>query len=86
MTVFFDFIKESLEVFMDDFSIFRPSFDTSLEHLMQILDVGVKKRLVLSWEKSHFMVNEGAVLRHLVSCKGLEVDKAKVKVIQKLVL
>ena len=28
MAIFFDFIEESLEVFMDDFSVFRLSFDT----------------------------------------------------------
>ena len=57
-----------------------------LEHLTQILDVRVKKCLVLSWEKSHFMVREGIVLRHLVSSKGLEGDKVKVKVIQDFAL
>ena len=81
MAIFSDFIGESMEVFMDDFSVFGPSFDACLEHLTQILDVCVKKRLVLSWEKSHFMVREGIVLGHLVSSKGLEVDKAKVEVI-----
>ena len=86
MAVFSDFIVESMEVFMDDFSIFGPSFDACLAHLMQILDVCVKKRLVLSWEKSHFMVREGILLGHLVSSKGLEVDKAKVEVIHNLVL
>ena len=81
MAIFSDFIGESMEVFMDDFSIFGPSFDACLEHLTQILDVCVKKCLVLSWEKSHFMVREGIVLGHLVSSKGLEVDKAKLEVI-----
>ena len=71
---------------MEDFSVFGPSFDACLEHLTQILDVCVKKCLVLSWEKSHFMVREGIVLGHLVSIKGLEVDKAKVEVIQDLAL
>ena len=71
---------------MDDFSVFRPSFDACLEHLTQILEVRVKKHLVLIWEKSHFMVREGIVLGHLVSIKGLEVDKAKVEVIQELEL
>ena len=71
---------------MDDFSVFSLSFDACLEHLTQILDVCVNKRLVLSWEKSHFMVREGIVLGHLVSSKVLEVDKAKVEVIQDLVL
>ena len=86
MAIFSDFIGESMEVFMDDFSVFCPSFDACLEHLTQILDVCVKKHLVLSWEKSHFMVREGIVLGHLVSSKGLEVDKAKVEVIQDLAL
>ena len=86
MAIFSDFIGESMEVFMDDFSVFGPSFDACLDHLTQILDVCVKKRLVLSWEKSHFMVREGIVLGHLVSSKGLEVDKAKVEVIQDLAL
>ena len=56
MAIFSDFIGESMEVFIDDFSVFGPSFDASLEHLMQILEVCTKKCLVLSWEKSHFMV------------------------------
>ena len=86
MAIFSDFKGESMEVFMDDFSVFVPSFDACLEHLTQILDVCVKKCLVLSWEKSHFMVREGIVLGYLVSSKGLEVEKAKVEVIQDLAL
>ena len=86
MAIFSDFIGESMEVFMDDFSVFGPSFDACSEHLTQILDVCVKKRLVLSWEKSPFMVREGIVLGHSVSSKRLEVDKAKVEVIQDLAL
>ena len=86
MAIFSDFIGESIEVFMDDFLVFGPSFDACLKHLTQILDVCIKKRLILSWEKSHFMVREGILLEHLVSSKGLEVDKAKVEVIQVLAL
>ena len=56
MAILSDFIGESMEVFMDDFSVFGPSCNAFLEHLTQILDVCVKKYLVLSWEKSHFMV------------------------------
>ena len=41
---------------------------------------------MLSWEKSHFMVREGVVLGHIVSSKVLEVDKAKIEVIQNLPL
>ena len=35
-------------------------------------------------EKCHFMVREGIVLGHLVSERGIEVDKAKIEVIEQL--
>nr|GEW95134.1 reverse transcriptase domain-containing protein [Tanacetum cinerariifolium] len=37
--------------------------------------------LSLNWEKSHFMVKEGIVLGHKISKNGIEVDRAKIKVI-----
>jgi len=40
--------------------------------------------LVLNWKKCHFLVQEGVVQGHIVSNKGIEVDKAKVEVIEKL--
>ncbi|XP_075098870.1 uncharacterized protein LOC142175775 [Nicotiana tabacum] len=40
--------------------------------------------IVLNWKKCHFMVREGIVLGNKVSKDGLEVDKAKVEVIEKL--
>ena len=75
-----------MKVFMDDFSVFGNDFDSCLAHLTKILEVCIKKQLVLSWEKSHFMVREGVVLGHIVSGKGLQVDKAKIEVIQNLLL
>ena len=80
--IFSDFLCDSLKVFIDDFSVFGDDFDSCLAHVTKILEVCVRKRLVLSWEKSHFMVQEGVVLGHLVSGNGLEVDKAKIEVIQ----
>ncbi|CAN6543452.1 unnamed protein product [Malus baccata var. baccata] len=45
---------------------------------------GLETNLVLNWEKCHFMVKHGIVLGHLISSKGIEVDKAKIEVIVKL--
>ena len=84
--IFSDFLGDSLEVFMDDFFIFGNDFESFLAHLTKILEVCVRKRLVLCWEKSHFMVQEGVVLGHIVSSKGLEMDKANIEVIQNLLL
>ena len=71
---------------MDDFFVFGNDFESCLTHQTKILEVCISKRLVLSWEKSHFMVREGVVLGHIVSGKGLEVDNAKIEVIQNLPL
>lgn len=41
--------------------------------------------LGLNWEKKcHFMIQEGIVLGHMISAKGIEVDKAKIQMIEKL--
>ena len=64
MAIFSDFLGDSLEVFMDEFNIFGNDFERCLAHLTKILEVCVRKRLVLSWEKSHFMVRDGVVLGH----------------------
>jgi hypothetical protein len=44
----------------------------------------VEVDLVLNWEKCHFMVKHGIVLRHVISDRGIEVDKAKVETVGQL--
>src|SRR6185503_10026302 len=82
MSIFSDMIEEIMEVFMDDFSVYGKTFDHCLENLDKVLQRCTEKDLVLNWEKCHFMVREGIVLGHLVSERGIEVDKAKIDVIE----
>ncbi|CAM8969053.1 unnamed protein product [Rhodiola kirilowii] len=84
MSIFSDYIEKCMEVFMDDFSIHGTSFDDCLTNLSHVLARCIETDLVLNWEKCHFMVQEGIVLGHLVSRRGVEVDKAKVQVIEQL--
>ncbi|GJZ78900.1 reverse transcriptase domain-containing protein, partial [Tanacetum coccineum] len=84
MAIFHDMIEKTMEVFMDDFSVFGDSFSTCLSHLEKMLKRCEDTNLSLNWEKSHFMVKEGIVLGHKISKSGLEVDRAKVEVIAKL--
>ncbi|GJV47084.1 reverse transcriptase domain-containing protein [Tanacetum coccineum] len=84
MAIFHDMIEETMEVFMDDFSVFGDSFSSFLSHLDKMLNRCEDTNLVLNWEKCHFMVKEGIVLGHKISKSGIEVDKAKVDVIAKL--
>nr|GEW46889.1 reverse transcriptase domain-containing protein [Tanacetum cinerariifolium] len=84
LAIFHDMIEESVEVFMDDFSVFENSYKTCLINLDKMLQRCKDAHLVLNWEKCNFMVKERIVLGHKVSSAGLEVDKAKINVISKL--
>nr|KYP33143.1 Retrovirus-related Pol polyprotein from transposon 17.6 [Cajanus cajan] len=84
LAIFSDLVEKSIEVFMDDFSVFGPSFDECLTNLEVVLRRCLETNLILNWEKCHFMVTEGIVLGHKISHKGIEVDPAKVEVIEKL--
>ncbi|CAN6465319.1 unnamed protein product [Victoria cruziana] len=84
LSIFADMLDDTMEVFMDDFSIYGSSFDDCLQKLEKVLIRCEETNLVIFWEKSHFMLREGIVLGHIVSDRGIEVDKAKVETIAKL--
>jgi len=56
MAVFSDYINNFIEVFIDDFSVFGSSFDVCLANLSIVLNRCKEVNMVLSWEKSRFMV------------------------------
>jgi hypothetical protein len=82
--IFHVFSEEIVEVFMDDFSAYGTSFDNCLYNLDKVLQRCEETNLVLNWEKCHFMVNEGIILGHKISERGIEVDRAKVEAIEKM--
>nr|GEX47094.1 reverse transcriptase domain-containing protein [Tanacetum cinerariifolium] len=84
MAIFHDMIEQTMKVFMDDFSVFRNSFQTCLSNLEKMLKRCEDTNLCLNWEKSHFMVKAGIVLSYKISKNGIKVDKAKFDVIAKL--
>nr|GEV93886.1 reverse transcriptase domain-containing protein [Tanacetum cinerariifolium] len=84
MSIFHDMIEKTMEVFMDDFSVFWDTFSSCLTNLDKMLNRCEETNLVLNWEKYHFMCREGIVLGHKISKSGIEVDRAKVDVIAKL--
>ncbi|GJT82074.1 reverse transcriptase domain-containing protein [Tanacetum coccineum] len=84
MAIFHGMIEKTMEVFMDDFSVFRDSFATCLSNLDNMLKRCEDTNLVLNWEKCYFMCKEGIVLGHKISKSGIDVDRAKVDVIAKL--
>ncbi|RVW29444.1 Retrovirus-related Pol polyprotein from transposon 17.6 [Vitis vinifera] len=84
LSIFSDMVERIMEVFMDDITIYGGTFEECLVNLEAVLKRCIEKDLVLNWEKCHFMVHQGIVLDHIISEKGIEVDKAKVELIAKL--
>jgi hypothetical protein len=70
MSIFSDMIEEIIKVFIDDFFVYGKTFDDCLENLDKVLQ--------------RFMVREDIVLGHLVSECGIEIDGAKIEVIEQL--
>ena len=69
---------------MEDFSMFKNSFDNYLDNLQEVLKIYEEENLVLNWEKCHFMVTQGNVLGHLSLANGIQGDKAKIDLISGL--
>ena len=84
MAIFLDMVEKSIQVFMDDFSLIRSTFDDYLHNLMLVLKRCMETNLVLNWEKCHFVVREGIVLDHRVSGRGIDVDRAKIEITEKM--
>ena len=80
MSIFSDYVERIIEVFM----VYGDSFDKCLKNLSLILKRCIETNLVLNYDKCYFMVEQGIVLGHVVSSRGLEVDKAKIDVISSL--
>jgi hypothetical protein len=84
MAVFSEFIEEIVEVFMDDFSVYGKMFMDCLANLEKVLTRCAEVDLVLNWEKCHFMVKQGIVLGHVISERGIDVNKDKVETVEQL--
>ncbi|WJZ81217.1 hypothetical protein VitviT2T_001070 [Vitis vinifera] len=84
LSIFSDMVERIMEVFMDDITIYGSAFDECLVNLEVVRNRCIEKGLVLNWEKCHFMLPQRIVLGHIISKKGIKVDKAKVELIVKL--
>ncbi|GKE71854.1 reverse transcriptase domain-containing protein, partial [Tanacetum coccineum] len=67
MAIFHDMIEKTMELFMDDFSVFGNSFENFLSRVDKMLKRCEDTNLCLNWENSHFIVKKGIVLGHKIS-------------------
>ena len=55
MSIFSVIVKHTLEIFMDDFSVFGELYDDYLHNLENVLKRYEETNLVLNWENCHFI-------------------------------
>ena len=84
LSIFSGMVERILEVFMDDFLVFGDNFEECLHHFELVLIQCKERNLVLNMEKCNFLVKQGIVLGHVISEKGIEVDKDKVDLVSNL--
>ncbi|GJV41447.1 reverse transcriptase domain-containing protein [Tanacetum coccineum] len=83
MAIFHDMIKNTMEVFMDDFLVFGDSFATCIFNLDNMLKRCEDTNLVLNWEKCHSMCKEGIVLGHKISKSWIEIARPMTHLLKK---
>ena len=66
-------------IYLDDITVFSQSNEEHLKHLKQTFLKCRKYGLSLNPKKSHFVVQEGKLLGHLVSADGIRIDSEMVK-------
>lgn len=73
---------QSVLCYLDDILIYSQTFDKHLEHLQEVFQRLKDANLKLHPEKCRFGLSKILYLGHILSPKGMEVDKSKIDVIE----
>jgi hypothetical protein len=68
-------------IYLDDLTVFSKSDAEHLTHLRQTFEKCQKFGLSLNPKKSHFVMQEGKLLGHIVSKEGIKIDPKRVEAI-----
>ena len=69
--IFLEFVNDSMEIFMDDFTPYGKDFEEALKNLEKVLTRCEQNPLTLSTKNGHMMMREGVVLAHFISADGI---------------
>lgn len=78
---FKEYLRDFLEIFMDDLCIHSLQRKDHIEHLTKIFEKCRIYRICLNCKKCKFMVQQGKILGHIVSKNGISMDLDKINVI-----
>ncbi|XP_050896881.1 uncharacterized protein LOC127103684 [Lathyrus oleraceus] len=84
VTLFHDMIRKEIKVYADDMIAKSQNEEDHLNHLKKLFERFRKFRLRLNPAKCTFGVRSGKLLGFIVSQRGIEVDRDKVRAIQEM--
>jgi hypothetical protein len=71
-------------IYLDDITAFSASDEEHLQHMKQTFEKCRRYDISLNPKKSHFAMEEGKILGHIISPEGIKIDPKIVKAIQKI--
>jgi hypothetical protein len=72
LSIFSYLIHDTIEIYRDEFTPYGNSFHEALDNIDKFLQRCEEMNLSLSYEKSNMDINEGVVLEHHFSSRGLK--------------
>jgi hypothetical protein len=82
-----DFIAKKdrfVVIYLDEITVFSTSDEENLQHLTLTFEKCRRYGISLNPKKSHFSMEEGKILGHIVSHEGIKIDPERVKAIQQI--
>ena len=86
VSLFHDMIHHEIEFYVDDMIAKSQTEEEHLDHLHKLFERLKKYKLRLNPNKFTFGLRSGKLLGFIISGKGIEVDSAKVKAIQEMLV
>lgn len=71
-------------IYLDDITIFSESDKKHYQHLQRVFHKCMKFGVSLNPKKSHFALQEGKVLGHIISKEGIRIDPSRVEAIENI--
>jgi hypothetical protein len=71
-------------IYLDDITVYSDSDEQHLEHLKKVFQKCRKFDISLNLKKSHFRMQEGKLLGHIISKEGIKIDPSRVEGIMKI--
>ncbi|RVW22978.1 Retrovirus-related Pol polyprotein from transposon 297 [Vitis vinifera] len=84
LSIFSDMVERIMEVFMDDITVYGGTFEECLVNLEAVLHRCIEKDWCSTGRNAILWYVKELSFGHIISEKGIEVDKAKVELIVKL--